>query len=520
MSATVRHSSLGVPGSKLGAATVYVREREFANEEDFNQWFKDEKVNWRNPHTRDLSANKTEEYQCRYASMKNYRCSIKLRVLYPQDNFKVIVEQSKGSHDHVPVSQPKLSDQHKELMKQELDSTALIIQGKIQKTRRMGNDPLPPSIKQINSFKYRQKKEGIILSIEQLKTYAEANSRVPEEDDDKSFVCAFASSIIDQKQVFCLTWTTQKLRRMQHLSKVIQVDATYKLNWHGFPVMVCGFSDAEQHFFATHLALQENRNILDVLAGGVRLQSYIIPSSSALNLSEEELGLMYNELQNNSFVDWKRYELIRHSIRIVRPSTIWPSYDVCNCKEGMKKKLCKHSLVESISEACLESGCAVVGGETAEMPGVYGPNQWDLAGCCVGARESTWPELPLTSQVEEGDVLIGLTSNGLHSNGFSLVRKVMQSSGFSVTDPCPWDDSISLGHSLLQPTKIYVKDLLKLSISGHIKAMAHITGGGILENLPVLYHLKWLLLLIAANGHPSQCSPGSAKWAILIHKRC
>uniref|UniRef100_A0A915DEE7 MULE transposase domain-containing protein n=1 Tax=Ditylenchus dipsaci TaxID=166011 RepID=A0A915DEE7_9BILA len=223
MSATVRHSSLGVPGSKRGAATVYVREREFANEEDFNQWFKDEKVNWRSPHTRDLSANKTEEYQCRYARMKNYRCSIKLRVLYPQDNFKVIVEQSKGSHDHVPVSQPKLSDQHKELMKQELDSTALIIQGKIQKTRRMGNDPLPPSIKQINSFKYRQKKEGIILSIEQLKTYAEANSRVPEEDDDKSFVCAFASSIIDQKQ---------------HLSKVIQVDATYKLNWHGFPVMV------------------------------------------------------------------------------------------------------------------------------------------------------------------------------------------------------------------------------------------------------------------------------------------
>uniref|UniRef100_A0A915DWR7 FLYWCH-type domain-containing protein n=1 Tax=Ditylenchus dipsaci TaxID=166011 RepID=A0A915DWR7_9BILA len=79
--------------------------------------------------------------------MKNYRCSIKLRVVYPQDNFKVIVEQSKGSHDHVPVSQPKLSDQHKELMKQELDSTALIIQAKIQKTRRMGNDPLPPSIK-------------------------------------------------------------------------------------------------------------------------------------------------------------------------------------------------------------------------------------------------------------------------------------------------------------------------------------------------------------------------------------
>uniref|UniRef100_A0A915EHB5 Uncharacterized protein n=1 Tax=Ditylenchus dipsaci TaxID=166011 RepID=A0A915EHB5_9BILA len=104
MSATVRHSFLSVPGNKRGAATAYVHKREFDNEEDFNLWCKDEKVNWRNPHTRNLSANKTVKYQCRYARMKNYRCSIKLRVIYPQDNFKVIVEQSKGSHNHVPVN--------------------------------------------------------------------------------------------------------------------------------------------------------------------------------------------------------------------------------------------------------------------------------------------------------------------------------------------------------------------------------------------------------------------------------
>uniref|UniRef100_A0A915E1L1 Uncharacterized protein n=1 Tax=Ditylenchus dipsaci TaxID=166011 RepID=A0A915E1L1_9BILA len=153
MSATVRHSSLGVPGSKRGAATVY-----------------DEKVNWRNPHTRDLSANKTEEYQCRYARMKNYRCSIKLRVLYPQDNFK--------------------------------------------------------------------------------------------------------------------------------------------------------FDDAAKNVWM------------------------LIKRAMCYAHSEEELGLMYNELQNNSFVDWKRYELIRHSIRIVRPSTIWLGYWSC----AQRKTVLSPEQRESASE--------------------------------------------------------------------------------------------------------------------------------------------------------------------------
>ena len=97
---------------------------------------------------------------------------------------------------------------------------------------------MPPSIKQIKNFKYREKKEGTIFSVAQLKAFAEKNSTIHGDDDNKAFVCGFASSVIDEKQVFCLTWTTKKLKRMQQQSKMIQVDATYKLNWHGFPVLV------------------------------------------------------------------------------------------------------------------------------------------------------------------------------------------------------------------------------------------------------------------------------------------
>ncbi|KAI1724167.1 phosphoribosylglycinamide synthetase, ATP-grasp (A) domain-containing protein [Ditylenchus destructor] len=142
-------------------------------------------------------------------------------------------------------------------------------------------------------------------------------------------------------------------------------------------------------------------------------------------------------------------------------------------------------LVKSIAEGCTQAGCALVGGETAEMPGVYAPNQWDLAGCCVGARNSAWPKLPMVSNIENGDVLLALTSSGLHSNGFSLVRKILSSCSLSYKDPCPWTNGDnSIGSQLLTPTRIYVKELLPLATSGYIKAMAHITGGGLVENLP------------------------------------
>uniref|UniRef100_A0A1I7ZM16 phosphoribosylformylglycinamidine cyclo-ligase n=1 Tax=Steinernema glaseri TaxID=37863 RepID=A0A1I7ZM16_9BILA len=145
------------------------------------------------------------------------------------------------------------------------------------------------------------------------------------------------------------------------------------------------------------------------------------------------------------------------------------------------------AVIRSIAKACKESGCALVGGETAEMPGVYNPGQWDVAGCCIGAREASWPQLPLTDSVSEGDVLLALPSNGLHSNGFSLVRKIVSDNGFSYKEPAPWNPLVSIGEELLRPTKLYVKSVIEALKSGKVKAIAHITGGGITENLPRVF---------------------------------
>uniref|UniRef100_A0A914CW69 Trifunctional purine biosynthetic protein adenosine-3 n=1 Tax=Acrobeloides nanus TaxID=290746 RepID=A0A914CW69_9BILA len=141
-------------------------------------------------------------------------------------------------------------------------------------------------------------------------------------------------------------------------------------------------------------------------------------------------------------------------------------------------------VIKSISQACKESGCALVGGETAEMPGVYRSDQWDVAGCCIGAKEKSWPKLPLVQTVKEGDLLIGIASSGLHSNGFSLVRKIFEQNGVSYEEKCPWNLDTTLGEEILTPTKIYVNPILSLIKEGHLKAVAHITGGGITENLP------------------------------------
>ncbi|TKR96326.1 hypothetical protein L596_010361 [Steinernema carpocapsae] len=145
------------------------------------------------------------------------------------------------------------------------------------------------------------------------------------------------------------------------------------------------------------------------------------------------------------------------------------------------------SVIRSVAKACKESGCALVGGETAEMPGVYHKGQWDVAGCCIGAREKSWPMLPLTESVTPGDVLLALPSNGLHSNGFSLVRKIVSDNGVSYKDPAPWNPLVSIGEELLRPTKLYVKSVLGVLKSGKVKAIAHITGGGITENLPRVF---------------------------------
>jgi phosphoribosylformylglycinamidine cyclo-ligase len=140
-------------------------------------------------------------------------------------------------------------------------------------------------------------------------------------------------------------------------------------------------------------------------------------------------------------------------------------------------------VVAGISEGCQQAGCALVGGETAEMPGFYQPGEYDLAGFCVGIVEKQ--KILDGSQVQVGDVAIGLASSGIHSNGYSLVRKILELSGASLQTPQPTLNDRTLADVLLTPTQIYVKPILAALKAGlEIHGMAHITGGGLPENLP------------------------------------
>ncbi|MFW5443808.1 MAG: phosphoribosylformylglycinamidine cyclo-ligase [Methylococcaceae bacterium] len=137
------------------------------------------------------------------------------------------------------------------------------------------------------------------------------------------------------------------------------------------------------------------------------------------------------------------------------------------------------SVVEGIGKGCELAGAALVGGETAEMPGMYSEGDYDLAGFCVGIVEKS--KILDGSQVKAGDKLIGIASSGPHSNGYSLIRKIIQTSHVSLTESL---NGKPLGKALLEPTKIYVKSLLKLIQNVPVHALAHITGGGLTENLP------------------------------------
>lgn len=141
------------------------------------------------------------------------------------------------------------------------------------------------------------------------------------------------------------------------------------------------------------------------------------------------------------------------------------------------------SIVSGIADGCLQAGCALIGGETAEMPGMYQANDYDLAGFCVGAAERG--ELLPSADLTEGDILVALASSGPHSNGYSLIRKIVEMSGLDWQSPAPFAKEQSLAEALLTPTKIYVKSLLSALRNGiQIKALAHITGGGFTENIP------------------------------------
>ena len=140
-------------------------------------------------------------------------------------------------------------------------------------------------------------------------------------------------------------------------------------------------------------------------------------------------------------------------------------------------------IVKGIAAACIESGCALIGGETAEMPGLYAHRDYDLAGFAVGAAERG--RLLPRAGLKIGDVALGLPSSGVHSNGFSLVRRIVALSGLDWAAPAPFEPARSLATALLTPTRLYVKPLLKtIAASPGIMALAHITGGGFPDNLP------------------------------------
>jgi phosphoribosylformylglycinamidine cyclo-ligase len=140
------------------------------------------------------------------------------------------------------------------------------------------------------------------------------------------------------------------------------------------------------------------------------------------------------------------------------------------------------AILSGIAEGCRRAKCALIGGETAEMPGMYHGDDYDLAGFSVGAVERG---NQLTGEtISAGDAVIGLSSSGVHSNGYSLVRKVIADLGLSFDDPAPFAAEESLAAALLTPTRIYVRSVLEVLKTGHIKALAHITGGGLVENIP------------------------------------
>jgi phosphoribosylformylglycinamidine cyclo-ligase len=141
------------------------------------------------------------------------------------------------------------------------------------------------------------------------------------------------------------------------------------------------------------------------------------------------------------------------------------------------------SIVAGIAEGCRESGCALIGGETAEMPGLYRDGDYDLAGFAVGAAERG--ALLPRSDIARGDIVLGLASSGLHSNGFSLVRRIVEQSGLGLDAQAPFAPVMTLGGALLTPTRLYVKSCLRaIRETSAVKALAHITGGGFTDNIP------------------------------------
>ena len=158
------------------------------------------------------------------------------------------------------------------------------------------------------------------------------------------------------------------------------------------------------------------------------------------------------------------------------------------------------AVVESIADGCRQAGCALIGGETAEMPGMYAAGDYDLAGFCVGAVERD--RLLTGAQIRPGDLILGLASSGVHSNGFSLVRRIIAERGWDLGVPLPSAHGRTLADVLLEPTRIYVRALLPLTQQGRIKGLAHITGGGLVENIPRVLPESCHAVVEADSWHP------------------
>jgi phosphoribosylformylglycinamidine cyclo-ligase len=175
-------------------------------------------------------------------------------------------------------------------------------------------------------------------------------------------------------------------------------------------------------------------------------------------------------------------DLVNHCVNDIAVQGAAPLFFMDYLATGTLDPNVAEKIVEGIAEACKHNGCALIGGETAEMPGMYAAGDYDLAGFCVGAVERG--EALTGDKVAAGDVILGLASSGVHSNGFSLVRRLAADRDWKLDRPSPIDQDRLLIDALLEPTRIYVRSLLPIVRSGKIAALAHITGGGLLENIP------------------------------------
>ncbi len=188
----------------------------------------------------------------------------------------------------------------------------------------------------------------------------------------------------------------------------------------------------------------------------------------------------------NNYYDYIGIDLVAMCVNDLIVQGAEPLYFLDYFATGQLSNLTAKKIIKSVAEGCIQANCALIGGETAEMPGLYEKGHFDLAGFSVGLVERN--KLLPKSNIEKGDLLIGLPSNGLHSNGYSLVRNIIDQKNINITLPMPDNSQKTIAETLLEPTKIYVKLILDLlKSSDQIKAISNITGGGITENLPRIF---------------------------------